>query len=245
MANARLYRQAQTANQALERSNADLEQFAYTASHDLREPLRAVAGYAQLLKARYGDRLDQDAHEYMSFMVDGAKRLQALTDDLLTYSRVGNEPLTRATVDLAKLAEQVLELLAAPIAESGARVELGQLPSVQGGEAQLQRVLQNLVANALKFTESGTPPRVELSACHDPGAWRISVADRGIGIDPAKAEQVFQMFQRLHSRHDYPGSGIGLSLCRRIVERHGGRIWFEPRQGGGTVFHFTIPDQPA
>src|SRR6266540_436878 len=242
VANARLYRQAQTANRALERSNADLEQFAYIASHDLREPLRAVAGYAQLLKARYGDRLDQDAHEYMTFMVDGAKRLQALTDDLLTYSRVGNEPLARAPVDLAKLAEQVLELLAAPIAEGGARIEVGQLPTVQGGEAQMQRVLQNLVANALKFTAPGTPAQVELSARHDPGAWRISVADRGIGIDPSRAEQVFQMFQRLHSRHDYPGSGIGLSLCRRIVERHGGRIWLEARPGGGTVFHFTVPD---
>jgi len=242
VANARLYRQAQTANRALERSNADLEQFAYIASHDLREPLRAVAGYAQLLKARYGDRLDQDAHEYMTFMVDGAKRLQALTDDLLTYSRVGNEPLARAPVDLAKLAEQVLELLAAPIAEGGARIEVGQLPTVQGGEAQLQRVLQNLVANALKFTAPGTPAQVELSARHDPGAWRISVADRGIGIDRSRAEQVFQMFQRLHSRHDYPGSGIGLSLCRRIVERHGGRIWLEARPGGGTVFHFTVPD---
>jgi PAS domain S-box-containing protein len=244
VANARLYRQAQTANRALERSNADLEQFAYTASHDLREPLRAVAGYAQLLKARYGDRLDQNANEYMTFMVDGARRLQALTDDLLTYSRVGNEPLTRAPVDLAQLAEQVLELLAAPIAERGAKVDVGPLPTVQGGEAQLQRVLQNLVANALKFTEPGQPAQVELSASQEQGAWRISVADRGIGIDPSRAEQAFQMFQRLHSRQDYPGSGIGLSLCRRIVERHGGRIWFEPRPDGGTVFLFTIPDRP-
>ena len=244
MANARLYRQAQTANQALERSNADLEQFAYTASHDLREPLRAVAGYAQLLKARYGDRLDQDAHEYMTFMVDGAKRLQLLTDGLLAYSRVDHQPLTHAPVDLTRLAEQVVELLAAPIAERGAEVEVGPLPTVEGDEAQLLRVLQNLVANAIKFTEPGRPAEVELSARRDQRAWRISVADRGIGVDPAGAAQVFQMFKRLHTREEYPGSGIGLSLCRRIVERHGGRIWFEPRPGGGTVFHFTVPDHP-
>jgi signal transduction histidine kinase len=242
VANARLYRQAQRANQALERSNADLEQFAYTASHDLREPLRAVAGYAQLLKARYGSRLDQDAVEYMTFMVDGAKRLQQLTDGLLAYSRVDNQPLDRAPVDLAKLSEQVVGLLAAPIAECGARVELGQLPTVEGDEAQLQRVLQNLVANAVKFTEPGRPAEVELSAQREQRAWRISVADRGIGVDPAGAGRVFQMFKRLHTREEYPGSGIGLSLCRRIVERHGGRIWFEPRPGGGTVFHFTVPD---
>jgi PAS domain S-box-containing protein len=231
-------------NQALERSNADLEQFAYAASHDLREPLRAVAGYAQLLRARYGGQLDEDAHEYMAFMVDGAERLQVLTDALLEYSRVDNEPLGRASVDLAKLAAQVLELLVAPISEHDARVDVGPLPSIGGEEAQLQRVLQNLVSNAVKFTEPGRIPEVEVTASHDPGAWRISVADRGIGIDPARADQVFQMFKRLHSRHDYPGTGIGLSLCRRIVERHGGRIWFEPRPGGGTVFHFTIPDCP-
>jgi signal transduction histidine kinase len=177
----------------------------------------------------------------MAFMVDGAKRLQALTDALLEYSRVHNEPLRRAPVDLAKLAAQVLELLAAPIGERDARVDVGPLPSIEGEEAQLQRVLQNLLTNAVKFTEPGRTPEVEVTARHDPGVWRISVADRGIGIDPARADQVFQMFKRLHSRHDYPGSGIGLSLCRRIVERHGGRIWFEPREGGGTVFHFTIP----
>jgi signal transduction histidine kinase len=244
VASARLYRQAQRANQALERSNADLEEFAYTASHDLREPLRAVAGYAQLLKARYGDRLDQDAHEYMTFMVDGAKRLQLLTDGLLAYSRVDHQPLTRAPVDLARLAEQVVELLAAPIAERGARVGIGPLPTVEGDEAQLLRVLQNLVANAIKFTEPGRPPEVDLSAQREQRAWRICVADRGIGVDPAGAGQVFQMFKRLHARDEYPGSGIGLSLCRRIVERHGGRIWFEPRPGGGTVFHFTVPDRP-
>jgi signal transduction histidine kinase len=244
VANARFYRQAQRANRALERSNADLEQFAYTASHDLREPLRAVAGYAQLLKARYGDRLDQDAHEYMTFMVDGAKRLQLLTDGLLAYSRVDNQPLTRTPVDLARLAEQVVELLAAPIAERGAKVDLGRLPTVEGDEAQLLRVLQNLVANAVKFTEPGRPAEVELSARRDQRAWQVSVADRGIGVDPAGAGQVFQMFKRLHTRDEYPGSGIGLSLCRRIVERHGGRIWFEPRPGGGTVFHFTLPDRP-
>jgi PAS domain S-box-containing protein len=234
--------QARRANQALARSNADLEQFATVASHDLREPLRAVAGYAQLLRKRYGGRLDEDADEFMAFMVDGAKRLQALTDALLDYSRVDNEPLRRVPVDLAKLAAQVLELLAAPIGERDARVDVGPLPTIEGEEAQLLRVLQNLVANAVKFTETGRTPQVEVTARHDPGGWRISVADRGIGIDPARADQVFQMFKRLHSRHDYPGSGIGLSLCRRIVERHGGRIWFEPREGDGTVFHFTVPE---
>lgn len=201
-----------------------------------------VGGHTQLLRTRYGGRLGRDADESMAFVVDGARRLQALTDDLLAYSRVDNEPLTRAPVDLGKLAAQVLELLAAPIAERGARIDVGDLPTVEGEEAQLQRVLQNLVSNAVKFTEPGQSADVELSARHEAGAWRICVADRGVGIDPAKQHLVFQMFQRLHSRQEYPGTGIGLSLCRRIVERHGGHVWFEARPGGGTVFAFTIPE---
>jgi signal transduction histidine kinase len=224
----------------LQRSNADLEQFAYAASHDLREPLRAIVGYGKLLERRLEGQLDEQSRELLDFALDGAARLQTLIDDLLAYARASHQPLRRGTVDLTGLAEQCLRRLAAAIEDSGADLHLGQLPTVEGDEIQLCQVLQNLLANALKFREH--TPEVAVSATREAAAWRIDVADKGIGIPPEQAERVFEMFSRLQS-HRYPGTGIGLALCRRIIERHGGRIWHEPRPRGGTVFHFTLPDQ--
>ncbi|HYY79979.1 MAG TPA: ATP-binding protein [Actinomycetes bacterium] len=227
----------------LERSNQELNQFAYAASHDLREPLRAIAGHAKLLQRLQADRLDPEAGEHLEFIVDGAARMQALVDDLLDYAQAGQAELRRAPVEVASLLERCLRQLAPAISQAGAEVRSGPLPTVHGDETQLGQVLRNLIANAVKYQRGGRP-LVEVSAAREPDAWRISVADNGIGIDPAQAQRVFEMFQRLHSQRHYPGTGIGLALCKRIAERHGGRIWFEPRPEGGTTFHFTVPDQP-
>jgi PAS domain S-box-containing protein len=242
------------AEQALERhaaelvrSNRELEQFAYVASHDLREPLRAITGFARLLAQRLAGLdggADPQVSEYLEFITGGAARMQALIDGLLGYARASHQPLQRRPVDLGRLVAGCLSTLAAVIAERGAQVRVGPLPTVAADEAQLARVLQNLLANAVKFCAE-PKPQVEVGAEREAGGWRIWVADNGIGIDPAQAERVFQMFQRLHDRRAYPGTGIGLAVCQRIVERHGGRIWFEPRPGGGTEFAFTLPDAPA
>ena len=224
----------------LERSNAELEQFAYAASHDLREPLRAIVGYGKLLERRLGDTLDEQSRELLDYALDGAARLQTLIDDLLAYARASHRPLQRGPVALDGLAERCLRRLAPAIADSGAELHVGELPTVDGDETQLCQVVQNLVSNALKFCEQ--TPHVTVTAAREADAWRIDVADNGVGIPPGQADRVFEMFSRLHS-HRYPGTGIGLALCRRIVERHGGRIWHEPVPSGGTVFHFTVPDQ--
>lgn len=224
----------------LERSNAELAQFAYAASHDLREPLRAIVGYGKLLERRLDGKLDEQSRELLDFALDGAARLQTLIEDLLAYARTSHQPLQRDSVDLNGLVEHCLRRLAPAIDDTGAAIHAGELPTVDGDETELGQVLQNLLANALKFCEQ--TPDVAITATREPGAWRIDVADNGIGVPPDQAEQVFDMFRRLHS-HRYPGTGIGLALCRRILERHGGRIWHEPRPGGGTVFHFTMPDQ--
>ncbi len=224
----------------LERSNAELEQFAYAASHDLREPLRAIAGYGKLLERRLGDTLDEQSRELLDYALDGAARLQTLIDDLLAYARASHRPLDRGPVALDGLVEQCLRRLAPVIADSGAQLHVGELPTVDGDETQLCQVVQNLVSNALKFCEQ--TPDVTVTAAREEDAWRIDVADNGVGIPPGQADRVFEMFSRLHS-HRYPGTGIGLALCHRILERHGGRIWHEPGSSGGTVFHFTLPDQ--
>ncbi|HEX6674085.1 MAG TPA: ATP-binding protein [Actinomycetes bacterium] len=224
----------------LERSNAELEQFAYAASHDLREPLRAIAGYGKLLERRLGDTLDEQSRELLDYALDGAARLQTLIDDLLAYARASYRPLQRGPVALDGLVEQCLRRLAPAIDDSGAELHVGELPTVDGDETQLCQLIQNLVSNALKFCER--TPDVTVTAAREAGAWRIDVADNGVGIPPGQADRVFEMFSRLHS-HRYPGTGIGLALCRRILERHGGRIWHEPVPSGGTVFHFTLPDQ--
>jgi PAS domain S-box-containing protein len=224
----------------LERSNADLQQFAYVASHDLSEPLRMVSSYVQLLERRYGDKLDSDAHEFIEFAVDGVNRMQRLIDDLLTYSRVGTSEYSFEKVDVAALVEDTLRGMRATVADSNAIVTHDELPTVVGDPGQLRQLFQNLISNGIKFVEEG-PPRIHVSAVRDGRSWRFGVADNGIGIDSNHAERIFAVFKRLHGRDAYPGSGIGLSICKRIVERHNGRIWVEPSETGGSRFCFTIP----
>jgi PAS domain S-box-containing protein len=231
------------AEQELERSNAELEQFAYVASHDLQEPLRMVASYTQLLARRYGDRLDEDAREFISFAVDGVSRMQALINDLLAFSRVGTRSGKTEPVRVDAVLDRVLANLGATIADSEAGITRDPLPVVTADAAQLGQVFQNLIANAIKFRKPDERPRIHISAERDAQGWVFSVADNGIGIEKQYAERIYVLFQRLHSRVDYPGTGIGLAICKKIVERHGGRIWFDSLPGRGTTFHFSLPDR--
>jgi PAS domain S-box-containing protein len=224
----------------LERSNKELEQFAYVASHDLQEPLRMVSSYTQLLAQRYEDQLDEKAKKFIDYAVDGAVRMQTLINDLLTYSRVSTQGRTFEEIDSRATLEEALRNLTAAIAETGAVVVSGELPRVPADASQLSQVFQNLIGNAMKFRSSEVP-QISISASDLGRAWRFSVKDNGIGIQAQYAEKVFVIFQRLHTRLEYPGTGIGLAICKRIVERHGGSIWFESEQGRGSTFHFTIP----
>ncbi|HEX3607674.1 MAG TPA: ATP-binding protein [Candidatus Dormibacteraeota bacterium] len=223
----------------LERSNAALEEFAYIASHDLQEPLRMVASYLELLDRRYSGRLDADADEFLGFAVEGAKRMQILINDLLRYSRAGGQNALEAT-DCNAVLETALANLRSSIEESGARLLVDPLPVVRGDAPQLVQVFQNLVVNAIKFREQGAP-EIRIGAVREGDRWAFTVQDNGIGIEPRHAERVFQVFKRLHPQTRYPGTGIGLAICRRVVERHGGRIWVEPAEGGGSAFRFTLP----
>ena len=223
----------------LARSNADLEQFAYIASHDLQEPLRMVSSYTQLLAKRYCGRLDADADEFIGFAVEGALRMQALIQDLLTYSRVGRNPGPADAVQVDAVFERVLRNLAAPIQETGAVVTREGLPTVNGEAIEIGQLLQNLIANGIKFCREEVP-RVHVSAERDGSAWQFCVRDNGIGIEAAHQERIFSMFQRLHTQVEYPGTGIGLAICRKVVERHGGRIWVESTPGEGSAFFFTL-----
>jgi PAS domain S-box-containing protein len=224
----------------LERSNAELAQFAYVASHDLSEPLRMVSSYVQLLAKRYHGKLDDDADEFIAFAVDGADRMQALINALLAYSRVGRAGLERRPVACDEVLRRVLRNLGAALREHGAEVTVGPLPTVQGDPTQLEQLFQNLIGNSAKFTRPGEPPRITVEGGPDEDGWRFAVTDNGIGIEPRHAERIFSMFQRLHGRQEYPGTGIGLAICRKIVELHGGRIWVEQADGGGSRFVFTI-----
>ncbi len=226
----------------LERSNLDLASFAYVASHDLQEPLRMVSSYVQLLAERYRGTLDPDADDFIHFAVDGVQRMQILIQNLLEYSQVGTAELALVSVDTVELLHAILVSLAPTINDTHANIALGDLPTVTADPSQLGQVFQNLISNALKFTTPDEVPRIDISATRWSDSWRFSVRDNGIGIDPVYAERIFAPFKRLHGIGDYPGTGLGLSVCKRAVERRGGRIWVEAAPGGGAIFHFTIPD---
>ena len=224
----------------LERSNRDLEQFAYVASHDLQEPLRMVSSYTSLLAEDLGDSLDDDARRYLDFAHDGAVRMQQLVTDLLRYSRVGRADTVRQRVDCDQLVETVTVDLHEAIFAAGATVTHDRLPTVMGVPTELRQLFTNLVGNAVKF-RGDEPVHVHVSAARDGPMWRFSVADNGIGIDPGQAERIFEVFKRLHPRGRYPGTGIGLAICKKVVEHHGGRIWVESQPGAGATFRFTLP----
>lgn len=249
----REHRNVMTARQDLEhsvkelaRSNAELQQFAYVASHDLQEPLRMVSSYTQLLAKRYRGRLDADADDFIGFAVDGAARMQKLIQDLLAYSRVGTRNLERQAVSMDSVLEYATDMLQLVIKGTDAAVTHESLPSIKVDERQMTQLFQNLISNAIKF-RGQEPPRIHVSATRLDGEWLFSVHDNGIGIEPQYADRIFVIFQRLHNRDDYPGTGIGLAICKKIVERHGGRIWMESEPGKGSTFFFTVPDgkEPA
>ena len=233
--------QKATAN--LERSNAELQQFAYTASHDLNEPLRMITSYLQLLEERWGSKLDPQAHEFIDFALDGAHRMRALIADLLAYSRVDAKGTAFEQTDCEEVFQTALQNLKVAIDENKATVEHQPLPNVRGDPVQLTQVFQNLVGNALKF-HGAESPHIEVAANQQNGEWIFSVHDNGIGIDPKYYERIFVIFQRLHTRQEYAGTGMGLAICKRIVERHGGRIWVESKPQKGSTFFFTLPATP-
>ena len=224
----------------LERSNAELQQFAYIASHDLQEPLRMVANFTQLLAERYSSRLDEDGREFIAYAVGGALRMQALIQDLLAYSRVGAKGRSFEPVNCNEALGRAVSNLYASIDESAALVSHDELPVISADATQMVQVFQNLVGNGIKF-KGANPPLVHVSAVRNADDWVFSVRDNGIGIEPRYAERIFVVFQRLHRPEDYPGTGIGLALCRKIVERHGGKIWLESQPGHGSTFFFSIP----
>ncbi|MCC6748468.1 MAG: PAS domain S-box protein [Deltaproteobacteria bacterium] len=231
-------------SEELARSNAELEQFAYIASHDLQQPLRSVVTFLQLLSRRYQGKLDTQADEYITFAVDGAKRMQTLISDLLAYSRVQRAETPPARVELNALLTEVQENLRGSIEAAGAQLVVWPLPTVLGQSSQLVQLFQNLVDNAIKFRGSATP-RVEIGFEARGDEWVFHVKDNGIGLDPAYADKIFVLFQRLHGRGEYPGTGVGLAVAKKIVEQHGGRIWVESRPGQGSTFFFTLPAQTA
>ncbi|MFA5110317.1 MAG: ATP-binding protein [Desulfobaccales bacterium] len=226
----------------LTRSNQELEQFAYVTSHDLQEPLRMVASFTQLLARRYQGRLDQDADEFIGFAVEGATRMQNLLNDLLAYSRVGTRGKPFVPIDCNTVFKQARDNLAKAVEESGALIFLDPLPVVRGDEVQLIQLFQNLVANAIKFRGSEMP-QIHVSAVKKGHDWVFAVRDNGIGIDPAHQDRIFVIFQRLHARSEFPGTGVGLAICKKIVNRHGGRIWVESQPGKGSTFYFSIPEE--
>ena len=226
----------------LARSNRDLEQFAYVASHDLQEPLRAVGGFVGLLQQRYQGKLDERADSYINLAVDGATRMQTLIGDLLSYSRVGTKGKAMEPTDTRESLNDALTNLHASIEESGAVVQIDPLPTIRADAVQLTQLYQNLIANAIKF-RSDKSPEIHIGARREQDAWLFWVRDNGIGIAPQYAERIFMIFQRLHTRKAYPGTGIGLAICKRIVERHGGSIRVESQPGQGSTFYFTLSDK--
>jgi PAS domain S-box-containing protein len=226
--------------QELARANEELQLFAYVASHDLQEPLRMISSYVQLLSRRYKDKLEADAQEFISYAVDGAARMRRLIDDLLAYSRIGTQGKPLEPTDCNRIVEEVLFDLHVTIQESDAVVNHDPLPTVMADSTQLRQLFQNLIGNALKF-KGQHQPEVHVGVERQDDQWRFSIRDNGIGIDPKFVERVFVIFQRLHGREKYPGTGIGLAVCKKIVERHGGRIWVESEPDHGSTFYFTMP----
>lgn len=224
----------------LAQSNRDLEQFAYVASHDLQEPLRMVASFTDLLARRYKGKFDKEADEFIAFILDGSKRMQALVQDLLAYSRVGSRAKTFEPTDSEEVLRGVLSQLKLVIEQSGAQITFDKLPMVLADDTQLGQVFQNLLSNAIKF-HSGQPPKIHVSAKKSEDHWIFSVQDNGIGIDPEYFDRIFIMFQRLHGKDEYSGTGIGLAVCKRIIDRHGGTIWIESKKDKGSTFHFSLP----
>jgi len=226
--------------EALQRSNTEFEQLAYVASHDMQEPLRKIASYLQLLAQRYEGRLDADADEFIGYAVDGAKRMQALINDLLAFSRVGTKAKPFAPTDCNAIVRTALMDLQIAIEECGAQIEVGELPTVMGDATQLPQLFRNLLSNAIKFRRDGVP-RISVRAEPSGAAWRFAVSDNGIGIAAEYFERIFIIFQRLHARSRYAGTGIGLAICKKIVERHGGQIEVQSTPGEGSTFAFTLP----
>ncbi|MFB4279356.1 ATP-binding protein [Nonomuraea sp. MTCD27] len=235
------WRLATDQTEELRRSNGELEQFAYVASHDLQEPLRKVASFTQMLDQRYGSQLDERARQYMHYAVDGAKRMQLLINDLLDFSRVGRVTGEKGVTESGAALDRALDNISATIEDSGATVTRDDLPRVKGNELQLTQLFQNLVENAVKF-RSEEPPRIHIGVRRDGDMWEFSCRDNGIGVEPKYADRIFLIFQRLHPRDVYPGTGIGLALCRKIVEYHGGQLWLDGETDGqGSTFRWTLP----
>jgi light-regulated signal transduction histidine kinase (bacteriophytochrome) len=223
----------------LARSNKELEQFAYVASHDLQEPLRMVASFTQLLSRRYRGKLDADADEFIHYAVDGATRMQTLINDLLAYSRIGSRTKPFESVNLNSVLQRALANLHVAIEESNAKIVYDELPDTYGDITQLTQLFQNLIGNAIKF-RGELPPEVGINVSDADKYWRIEVRDNGIGIAPEFFDRIFVIFQRLHNKEDYPGTGIGLSICKKIIERHGGQIQVKSERGQGSAFIFTL-----
>ncbi|MGN9840835.1 sensor histidine kinase [Nonomuraea sp. H19] len=235
------WRVATEQTEELRRSNSELEQFAYVASHDLQEPLRKVASFTQMLEQRYGPQLDERARQYIHYAVDGAKRMQLLINDLLDFSRVGRVTGERTVIDSDEALNSALENLSATIEDTGTTVTRDELPKVKGNRLQLTQLFQNLIENAMKF-RSEEPPRVHIGVRRSGDKWEFTCSDNGIGIEPKYADRIFLIFQRLHPRDVYPGTGIGLALCRKIVEYHGGQLWLDRgAEGQGSTFRWTLP----
>jgi signal transduction histidine kinase len=228
------------AEKELARSNDDLQQFAYLASHDLQEPLRMVTNYLELLERRYDGKLDKEATEYIDFAVEGAQRMRALIDDLLAYSRVETTPRPFSPVDMKAVVEVALKQLSTLVDESGAQIDVADLPTIMADDWQMTQVMQNLIGNAIKF-HGAERPRIAISCAQNAREWTFAVRDNGIGLNMAYSDKLFHMFHRLHTREQYPGTGVGLALARKMVERHGGRIWVESEEGKGSTFFFTVP----
>ncbi len=230
----------QKMNEDLTRSNSELERFAYVASHDLQEPLRMVTSYLQLLERRYKDRLDGDAIEFINYAVDGSSRMKTLINDLLAYSRVGTRGNELKRTDFDKVMQRVLATLKTITDETHAEITFDPMPTIMADETQIEQLFQNLIGNAIKF-QGEDAPKIHVGVQKDDQSWLFSVRDNGIGIDPQFYDRIFIIFQRLHNREKYEGTGIGLAISKRIVERHGGRIWIESEQGKGSTFYFTLP----